>query len=257
MTVGLDDRKLAFLDTNVLHYINLWLSTARKGGLYPFPIDRPGTLDDALMKAESVAERGLSESLLKGLRTISFLVDNQIAVQYARISILELIKGRTLGTAILKLANSGVPDRMWGKVTEREVNRLTSIEDLHRIRTEVDGLFSTLSDLGVYDSNRLDGQRDILDLAINIMQVAYMDVADCIIYSAAIDARADYLIVDDGAFKYTINKIHNPSGESSWLSVQQEVISRVVAVRLWDRSSITLPLCLKCNKSNLSITSSN
>ena len=249
------NRQLAYLDTNALHYLSLWLSKARERDLYPFPIDGPGTIEAAVAVAEAVPEKVLSESLLKGLWTIFFLVDDQMDMHYAMISRLELTKGRALGRAIQKLATSGVPDRMWGKVGEGEVNRLITVQDLQNIQARIGELFSVLSDLGVYHDSRLGAQRDILDLAQSIMGVVYLDVADSIIYAGAIDARADYVIADDGAFMYTINKIHNPSADPSWELAQQELISRISRVRLWDIDSISLPLGLKCKKSRFSVQS--
>ena len=105
--------KVAFLDTNTLHYIGLYLEHAKEKNLFPFGAESTKNgKDRAIEEVNSLAEVDLRKSLKRGLQTFDFLLTQDVQVQYATVSELELLNGRIRGRAVVSAAKEGVPDRM-------------------------------------------------------------------------------------------------------------------------------------------------
>ena len=99
---------VVFLDTNVLHFVGLYLSLAKERGLFPFG-------GDAAVAEEylsGMTETDLAGSLGKGLRVVMSLRRDNPRVEYSTASELELLAGRAKGKAIEKAAAEGIPDRI-------------------------------------------------------------------------------------------------------------------------------------------------
>ena len=172
-------------------------------------------------------------------------------MQYSRISELELIKGRARGKAIESLAQERVPDRMWGRVQEDEVNQRLQTGELGKIVAGIDSLRASLEGLGVFASTKPERGRESLDLARAIMSLVYFDVPDGIIYASAIVAQADYVIASDGYLVKSINKIQNPSNQQNWVSIQKQLIEFVSSITVIGRGSVLLPKGLTPTRNKL------
>ena len=198
--------KVAFLDTNALHYMYLYLQLAENRSLYPFSPN-----DDAVVEAREHLDRAyegnLRTDLKKGLAAVEFLAHPDIRVEYSSISELELMNGRARGKAIENAAKEGVPDRIWNRLDGYEIRARLTTADLANIRTRVEGLGPILNKAGILATvSDVYRTRDVLDLAKGIIGLVYMGFVDGVIYSSALIAGVDYMITEDTFFR----KDHQP-----------------------------------------------
>lgn len=220
-----DLQKTTFLDTNILHYIGIYLKYAKGKNLFPWSgQDVVKDKEAAAENVKKVAEVDLSKSLKRGLDTVYFLSTADIQVQYAPVSELELLNGRAKGKAILSAAEEGVPDRMWSRFREEEIRQRVSTADLEKIKEGVDELASMLEESGIA-VKRNDGNqmRDVLELAKGINGLIYMETMDSVIYASALVAQADYLFTADGYLKETVNVICSPSGKPRYEEIREKL----------------------------------
>ena len=207
--------EVAFLDTNTLHYIGLYLEHAKEKNLFPFGAESAKSgKDDAIEEVNSLAEVDLKRGLKRGLETFDFLSIQDVQVQYATVSELELLNGRTRGKAVVSAAKEGVPDRMWSRIRGEEIRERISLKDMVETREGIDRLSLLLEESGIAVKTREGGHtRDALELAKNINGLVYVDAMDSIIYANAILARSDYLMTSDDYFRSTVNLIYHGDGE--------------------------------------------
>ncbi len=229
-------RKVAFLDTNTLHYIEIYLEYAKKDDLYPQDLK---TKEAAIAKVNNLSEANLQKSLKKGLETIDFLLKQDVQVQYAPISELELLTGRAKGKAILSAAKEGVSDRTWSRFREKEIRDRVGPTDLAAIKDRIDGLTSVLGKLGIaVKTSRSDQASDVLELAKDINGLVYMDAMDSIICANALVVQADYILTSDEYFKNTINHIR---GEPHYEGIKQQLREIVGRIILGNADDVELP----------------
>ena len=221
--------KVVFLDTMTLHYIRLCLESAKKDDIL-FSTDEQ-TISKLKNNFSNVREESLKESLLIGLKTIVLLSRNDVQIEYAPVSELEMLTGIAEGKARINVAKEGVPHRMWSRFSETEIRDRITAKDLADIKTRIDTLSSMLKESGVTvtrsDSNRTN---EVIELAKGIVGLIYMDEMDSIIYASAVAAGADYLVTADGYLKETINNIRN-SQDQRYEEIRQklnELISEVI-----------------------------
>ena len=231
------DRTVVYLDTNSLHYLDLFLQFVQNSD---FTIDDIGSRELAT-QLEQVEEVGYRKSIQKGCRIISFVLQEDAQVEFSQVSNIELLCGRVRGAAIENAARQGIPDRMWSRIGEHEIRDWSNETGLQRIRTRIADLGSTLKESGVFMGIASEGKRvlDILELATVIVGHVYMSATDSIVYASAIAARADLLITGDGYLSKTVNLIHNPSGRARYDQIQQHLESL---------SGGTLPKARDCGK---------
>ena len=236
-------RKVAFLDTNTLHYIGIYLEYAKKNNLFPLATkDAANGKDEAIENVTNLAEAGLKRSLRRGLETIYFLSTQDIQVQYAPVSELELLTGRTKGKAVMLAAKEGVPDRMWSRFREEEIRERVGPTDLEDIRNGVHELTSMLEESNVVvKTGQSDQAGDVLELAKDINGLIYMEVMDSIIYANAIVAQANFLFTADEYLKKTINYIYSPSGNPRYEKIRLQLQQLVSQIILGDAKDIELP----------------
>ena len=238
-------RKVAFLDTNALHFVDLYRNHAKRAGLYPFVDD---TMDDDNAVAEAkkrLANMGgtsLKESLGHGLNVLSWISKTDARVEYSPITDLELMVGRLKGKALEAAAGEGVPDRMWSRfhADEREVSVRLTPEDLAKTMSGVLGLRPALEDAGVVVTASATREQEVLDLAKHVVGLVYMSVADCVVYSHALAAQADYLITNDRYLKKTVNRIKSKISHREINARLREIVSRTTAT-LGGFSGVVLP----------------
>ena len=231
--------EVAFLDTNALHFVYLYLEHARDRNLYPFSRD-----EDALAKAterlNDMEEVNLKNSLRRGLVAVGHLSKPDVRVEYSSVSELELIAGRARGRAVERAAREGIPDRMWNRFHDKEVDARLSPADLTDIRTRVEELGTALEEAGILATVSDVGRaRDVLDLAKGIAGLVYLGFSDSVIYASALVAGADYLITEDKHFRKTVNRIRN--GQRPYDEVRRQVRDLVGKIILSDSAAVTLP----------------
>ena len=232
-------QQVAFLDTNTLHYIRMYLDIARRNRLYPFT-QHQTSVSESTRHLRELAEKALRTSLGRGLRTVRYLLKNRFAVRYAAFSELELIVGRIKGIAVESLAKEGVPDRFWGTLGEAVISKRVSATKLSAVQLRVGNLSIVLQDIGI-SANSVAKGSEILDLARAVLGLAYMSVGDSVVYSSAISAQADYLISWDGYFRTLINDIHSPGSRDHYKSVRLQLCKVASDVTLLDLRHVILP----------------
>jgi hypothetical protein len=234
-------QKLAFLDTNTLHYIGIYLEYAKKNDLFPKSTNDIAK-EAAAENVNSLAEADLRKSLKRGLETVYFLSTNAVQVQYAPISELELLTGRTKGKAIVSAAKEGVPDRMWSRFREDEIRERVTPADLLKIKDKVDELTFMLEESGVaVKTSHGNETNEVLALAKGINGLVYMEAMDSIIYASALVIQADYLFTSDEYLKKTVNYIHSPNGESRYEEIRRELQQLVSHLILGEADAVELP----------------
>ena len=228
-------RKVVFLDTNVLHFVGLYLSRAKDRGLFPFGGDEAA----AEKHLSGMPEADPAKSLGKGLRVVMSLRRDNPRVEYSTVSELELMAGKARGKAIEKAAAEGVPDRMWTRLYDQDIGKRLLASDLTRIAGAVDGLGGMLQDAGIDATvSNSDRGRDVLATAREVMELVYLSVIDSVIYAEAIAAQADRIISADDYLRKTVNRIRN---DGSWREARERLQERVAALLSRDPGSVTLP----------------
>ncbi len=232
---GTSLRKVVFLDTNVLHFVSLYLSRAKQGGLFPFGGDEAA----AEKYLSSMTEADLAKSLGKGLRVVMSLRRDNARVEYSTASELELLAGRAKGKAIEKAAVEGVPDRMWSRLSEKDIAERLRASDFAQIAVGVDGLTGMLQDADIDATvSNTDRGRDVLAIAKEVMGLVYLSVIDSVIYAEAIAAQADRMISADDYLRKTVHGIKTDVSPEGTRARLQE---RVAVLLSRDPGSITLP----------------
>ena len=213
-------QKVAFVDTNVLHFLDLYLLCARSEGLYPCCPD--GTMDGAEEAVSRLAEndRPYRDTLRRGLAVVSRLLSGQIEIQYSAVSEIELINTRAEGMARTRAAGSGVPRRMWSRFREEEIQKHVKSSELQLLREGVEDMMGTLRDVGVnVAQQRSRAAGEALELAKSIGGLIYLDVVDSVVYAGALVAQADHLLTSDSYLMKTANRIRT-AGCEEWKSVR-------------------------------------
>ena len=221
MTKRDDGRSVVYLDTNSLHYLDLFVRYVQDNG---YTVNDIGS--EALARQlEQVDEVGYRQSLQKGRRIISFVLQEDAQVEFSHISKIELLCGRVRGAVIENAAKEGIPDRMWSRIGEQEIRDGSNEEDLERIRRRVGDLGSALEESGIVMGVGSEGRQvlDILELATIIVGLVYLSATDSLVYAGAIAARAEVLITGDGYLFHTVNRIHNPSGRARYEAIQRHL----------------------------------
>lgn len=228
-------RKVVFLDTNVLHFVGLYLSLAKEHGLFPFVGDEAA----AEKYLSSMTATDLAKSLGKGLRVVMSLRRDNPRVEYSTASELELLAGRAKGKAIEKAAAEGIPDRMWSRLGEKDIAERLRASDFTQIAGGVDRLGSMFQDAGIDATvSNTDRGRDVLAIAKEVMGLVYLSVIDSVIYAEAIVAQADQLISADDYLRRTVYRIKK---DVSAKGTRARLEERVAVLLSRDPGSVTLP----------------
>lgn len=225
--------KIAFLDTNVLHFMDLYLRYAKEERIFPFDGD-PAAAKKHLNT--TIKDTSLKFSLKKGLNAIEYLSRTNCRVEYSSASELELMAGRARGTAIKNAAAEGIPDRMWTRFSENEISDRLIATDLTAIGDTVKGFRTLLHeariDVAVGETDRTC---DVLELAKDVMGLAYMSPVDSVIYAAALMAEADQMVSEDKYLRKTVNRLKKES------MAKRQLESLMATIFLRKPRSITLP----------------
>ena len=247
-------RKVVFLDTMTLHYIRLCLEYAKNYNL-EFPTDEQ-TVSILKNHFGSVSEEPLRESLLKGLETIYLLSRHDVQIEYAPVSEIEMLTGIAEGEARIKMAQEGIPYRMWSGFSQREIRDRIAAEDLAAIKDRIDTLDSRLEESGVTvtrsDSNRTN---EVIELAKGIVGLIYMGEIDSIIYASAVAAGADYLVTADGYLRKTVNNIRD-SKDQRYEEIRRKLNELISEVILETSGEFDLPQAFRVTHTGKGVPSS-
>ena len=234
-------RKVVFLDTMTLHNIRLCLEYANKIELQ-YPTDNKA-ISDLKKSFDNVQEKGLKQSLQTGLETIVQLSKYDIQIEYASVSEIEMITGLTEGKARLALADEGVPNRIWSRLSEKETRDRITTEDLESIKTRVYKLRSMLEKSGLtvtQSGTRRDDE--VIRLAYGIVGLIYIREIDSIIFASAIAAGADCLFTTDEYLRSTVNAIYD--GRERYREVRQKLKELINMIIPGESKHFKLPQAL-------------
>ena len=236
-------RKVAFLDTNALHFVDLYLKRAEIACIYPFvddAVENDNAIDEAKTWLGSVSEEKFKEALGHGLNVLSWISKEDLSVEYSPLTELELMTGRLKGRALQDAAAEGIPDRMWGRFPEDEIAARLALKDFQEVRTAVDGLGVALENLEIEVAVSAEHATDVMNLAKRVAGLVYMGAMDCVIYSHALVAQADYLITNDRYLRNTVNRIRSKTSHREINARLREIVGRTTAT-LGDSSDVVLP----------------
>ena len=207
------------LDTNSVHYVDLFMHFARRNGFTADDIDE-ARLTQRLQHQHDRYREGIQ----KGHKNVSFVLREDAQIEFSQVTKIELLCGRVKGSVIESAAKEGVPDRMWSRIDEKYIRDQSREEDLRRIRMRVGDFHSVVAEWGVIVASS-EEQRplDVFELAMSIVGFVYMSVTDSIVYASAIAARADILVTGDGYLYHTVNLIHNPSDRPRYQNIKQNL----------------------------------
>ena len=222
-----------------LHYIRLCLEYAKKNDLQ-FPTDEQ-TVSKLKDQFCSIREKPLKESLQKGLETIVRLSMDDVQIEYAPVSELEMLTAIAEGEVRLKVAQEGIPHRMWSRFSQKEIRDRITTGDLATIKERIDTLGSMLEDSGV-TVTRSDSRRtsEVIELAKGIAGLIYMAEIDSIIYASTVVAGADYLVTADNYLIETVNNIRD-SNHQQYEEIRRKLSGFVSEVILETTSEFELP----------------
>lgn len=248
MDNGNNFQKVAFLDTNVIHYVGLYLDHAKKANLFPWGGTARDTEDAVTVARDAlgqVMERNLAESLQKGLKILAMVESDSLSVQYATVSELELMTGRAKGKAIHGAAVEGLPHRMWSKFSEKEITRRVTIPQLRAIRSNVANIIRMIQRAGISVARGPGRVEEVFELAMEINALVYVDGMDSIIYASALLSQADVLFSGDAYLRRTVNLIANPEGRSRYREARKLLRRAVGRIILTDADRVVLPIAPK------------
>lgn len=230
MTVQDSCQKVAFLDTNALHFMRLYLDYCKKEKLSPdlsSEID-VGTIEKRLKEDKS--DQTLKASIRKGLKTIEWLLSQDLRIEYSPVSELELISGLARGHAIRAAAAEGIPGRMWGRISDDDIQRRVTAEELKKIGDRIKELPDELDEISISKLPSAE-YRDIWELSKSLAEIIYLSPNDGIIYASALYVRAEYLVTGDKYFRNMVKRIHN-SDKPLFHEIRRQVRRNVDMVSL-------------------------
>lgn len=230
MTAQDSRQKVAFLDTNALHFMRLYLDYCKKEKLRP---DLSSEIDVSTIEKrlkEDKSDQTLKASIRKGMKTIEWLLSQGLQVEYSPVSELELISGLARGRALQAAAAEGIPDRMWGRVSDDDIQRRVTAEELESIGGRVKELPDELDEIGISKLPPAE-YRDVWELSKSLAEIIYLSPNDSVIYASALYVRAEYLITRDAYFKKMANKIRD-SEKPRFRGVRKQVQSIVDKISL-------------------------
>ena len=233
-------RKVVFLDTMTLHFMRLCLEYAKDNALQ-FPTDDPSISNLKNRFCSSVPEKPLKEALQRGLETVVRLSTNDVQIEYAPVSEIEMLTGIAEGEARVNAAKEGVPHRMWSRFSQKQIRDRITAKGLAAIKARIDGFHSMLEESGV-TVIRSDGKRtsDVIELAKGIVGLVYMGEIDSIIYASAVAAGADYLVTADRYLRETVNRVRE-SNDQRYKEIRRQLNKLISDVLLEKRGGFGLP----------------
>lgn len=203
-------RPVLFLDTNVLHYIRLYLDLAKREKLPPF--GKSSADPDKVIKRCFPGRA--AEHVTRGRTFTKYLKKRcaeQADVVYSPITCLETMCGLLKGSALLAAAKEGAPDRMFSRLDETEVlSRLDEVaysRALEAVENCREICFK--ADIALHRSDP-EGTQEVWALAEGILGNVFLNVGDTLVFAGALLEEADEVVTADGYLRRVIEHVHNP-----------------------------------------------
>lgn len=232
--------KVAFMDTNVLHYVRLCLSHAKEHSLYPFG-KSPLGWQELTASLDTVSPQRRRENMQTGVKILQFLEGLRAQIEFSPMSDIELVAGLIRAKALLHAARDGSPHRMFTSMSAIEIAATVSAADMQEVRAEVDQLPELLDRLDITVTRSDPGAgSDTLRVAAQLTRIRYMEPADAVIFVGAILAQADYLITSDRYLRSTANQLLN-SRDQPFLSARSQLQTIVANVLNCAPDEVILP----------------
>ena len=207
-------RMTVSLDTNVLHYVGLFLDHAREQNMAcdaGIP-DVPSRIATLLAGLETQSSWSKTKSLRQGGQTLKWLICEDVEVQYSTLSEIEMVAARTRGQALLHAAKEGLPHRMWSRFPAREIRERVAPQQVADVQAGVRDLLMRLEATGVRIGHLADSHRmEVPVVALVLCGLVYMDPLDGLIYATSVVAQARYLFTTDEYLRNTVNDIFKGS----------------------------------------------
>lgn len=223
MTAPVQFQKVAILDTNMLHFVGLYLEYAKTRTMFPWDGSEADNITKARTALDSLGKsHSARSSLQRGFHMVRIASENSLTLGYGTISELELLVGRARGQALLDAAAEGIPDRMWSGLKEKEIRDRVGDEMMRKVATGVASIGHRLDELELAESTvSRKGLPDAVELAREIVECVYMEAADSIVYASALLAGAEMMFTTDGPLRDTVNRVQKPGDAGSRAEVER------------------------------------
>jgi hypothetical protein len=232
--------KVAFMDTNALHYVRLCLGHAKQHDLHPFG-KSPNGWQELTTDFDTITPQRRRENMQTGVKMLQFVEAQGAQIEFSPMSEIEMVGGLIRAKALLHAARDGSPHRMFTNITAGEIAATVSAADMQEVGAEVDQLPELLDrlDITVTPSDPGAGL-DTLRVAAQLTRIRYMEPADAVIFVGAILAQADYLITSDRYLRSTANQLLN-SRDQPFLSARSQLRTIVANVLNCAPDEVILP----------------
>ena len=237
MKAGHSLQGVAFLDTNVLHFVDTFLHYSSTERLNLASDHDKRALEMSLTRME---DQALRRSIRSGMKTIDWLMSRNLQVVYSPVSELELISGRVRGAALLNAAREGIPDRMWTRVSDADVQRRVAVDELRAVGARVLDMSKQLDALGISTLRADERASDVWALARSLAELVYLSPNDGIIYAGALYVQAEYLITSDEYLRTTVNGIRG-SDRTRFREARRQLQNMADNVLFGETTEVTLP----------------
>lgn len=246
-----------FLDTNVLHYLRVYLDVAKQYGLKPYgPLVEWSVISARLIAAKVLPHQ--RDGIRNGFNSFCYLegradADDRIIV--SRLVLAEITHGLVEGQAHLNMASTGMPYQMRQSATElkQTLTAWISQAGFDAVRMATNGLIPELETqlhIHIWQAGVGSSDREVLTLLESLLKLVYFDVIDAWLYAESLIEQARSFVTFDSVFRNSINWIHNPGSaphndeDGLWKQARSGIQSAVAAVLLassGDEAKIVLP----------------
>lgn len=225
---------VVLLDTNVLHYLDLYTKSAKEHNWYPFGKER--------IVFGSDTDKKLRDAYNWGEAVMRYIQTGSIQVQYSPVSELELLEGRLKGRALLRAADQGIPDRMWSKYSESEIRERLVLDDFRDVHNGIRDLLEILEGLDIDAMvSHEERMNEVWSIARGLAKIVFLTPADCLIYATALVVEAKYLVTADHYLWRTAKQIAGSQLRGTGAQVLQ-LLTHVSPVVPSVDMALTLPL---------------
>lgn len=237
---------VVFLDTNAVHYSKLVLTFGGAQGLNV--LEEDWEVVQAQLEQADLGKPAIP-SYEKGFWILRYLhrrsEEPGTGFYYSPITQLELLCGSLRGAAIKKAANSGVPNRWYVRVDEKEVGQYLEPDGYTQVKSEQQEVNRQFEAVDIALSEH-PVEHDVWGLAQRLLENIFVDVQDCLVYSSALLLQANELITTDGYLGRIVNRVFNPGSAPPELIerfriVRSALVEWLVQVNGWSMEDVILP----------------
>lgn len=207
---------IAFLDTNALHWLDLYLRYAKTHECFPFV-----PFDECIWHKKTFVSADLKTRHGYGREMLIWSHQQKLEIRYSGISFLELCFGRAKGRALQEAAAEGVPERMYTFFRENEVDDRTNADDLADIHSKLADLSQLEDDYHDIPILRANDDRDTWLVALAVSKLVVLSATDYLVYAAALAAQARYFVTDDNYLRKIATKLQQTKNDGMGLELRK------------------------------------